>query len=221
METVTIDRDALRGMLNLAAKKDIRYYLNGILVEATPEKTRLVATDGHVLGIYTCNAPANDANTGNVSVILPRELCERIKANKDCPMVTLEVDGDNVTLVDCGQRIGGKRIDGKFPDYTADVPAETDEHEPGNFNPELVMQFAKFAKSIGRNPQSVRLTQNGPGRGALVTIDGDPGFVGVIMPLRVSDTIAADVGGARSHLYTETPPQPANEPAEPAEAVAA
>lgn len=205
METVTIDRGALRGMLNLAAKKDIRYYLNGLLVEATPEKTRLVATDGHVLGIYTCNATANDANTGNVSVILPRDLCERIKAEKNIPLVMLEVDGDNVTLVDCGQRIGGKRIDGNFPDYTATIPAEADEHKPGNFNPELMMRFAKFAKAIGHNPQSVRLTQNGPNRAALVTIGGERGFVGVIMPLRVNDKITADVDGARSHLFTPAP----------------
>lgn len=210
METVTIDRGALRGMLNLAAKKDVRYYLNGVLVEATPEKTRLAATDGCVLGVYTCDAPSENPNTGNVSVILPRDLCERIKANRDLPLVTLEVDGDNVTLVDSGQRIGGKRIDGNFPDYTAVIPTEADEHEPGNFNPELVMQFAKFAKAIGRKPQFVRLTQNGPDRAALVTINWERGFVGVIMPLRVSDTIAADVDGARSHLFT--PAQKTEEP---------
>lgn len=205
METVTIDRNALRGMLNFAAKKDIRYYMNGLLVEATPEKTRRQSAHGHVLGVYTCDAPRKNPNTGNVSVILPRDLCERIKADKNEPLLTLEVDGDNVSLVDCGQRIGATRIDGKFPDYTATFPAEADEHEPGNFNPELVMKFAKFAKAIGRGPQSVRLTQNGPERAALVTIDGERGFVGVIMPLRVSDTIAADVDGARAHLFTPAP----------------
>lgn len=205
METVTIDRGALRGMLNFAAKKDIRYYLNSVLVEATPEKTRLVATNGHILGIYTSDAPKGNQNTGNVSVILPRELCECIKAEKNIPLVTLEVDGDNVTLVDCGQRIGGKRIDGKFPDYTAVIPATADEHEPGNFNPELVMQFAKFAKAIGRRAKFVHLTQNGLYRAALVTIDGERGFVGVIMPLHMNDAITADIGGARSHLFTPAP----------------
>lgn len=215
METVTIERNALRGMLNFAAKKDVRHYINGVLVEATPKKTRLVATDGHVLGVYTHDMPRDVQNTGNVSVILPRELCERITANKYAPMVTLEVDGDNVTLDDCGTRSTMRRIDGTFSNYTTVIPT-LGEESPGHFNPELVARFAKFAKSMGVSAQSVRLAQNGKERAAIVTV-GCLDFVGVIMPLRVLDAPnLAAIESARSHIFTDAPKPEIVEPEEAA-----
>ena len=44
--------NAIKAVNHLSETKDIRYYLNGILVEATKTHTTLVATDGHVMGVY-------------------------------------------------------------------------------------------------------------------------------------------------------------------------
>ena len=47
-----MNSNILHAMATLAAKKDIRYYLNGLLVEWNATTTRIVATDGHKMGIY-------------------------------------------------------------------------------------------------------------------------------------------------------------------------
>ena len=39
--------DQLRASLLTSAQKDIRYYLCGVCIEATPTYTRLISTDGH------------------------------------------------------------------------------------------------------------------------------------------------------------------------------
>jgi DNA polymerase III sliding clamp (beta) subunit (PCNA family) len=47
----TIQRKQLRAILNFAAVKDIRYYLNGLHVRQDHRGTILEATDGHALGM--------------------------------------------------------------------------------------------------------------------------------------------------------------------------
>lgn len=50
--TIYLPRRALEAMTHLAAVQAVPSFLNGVLVEATAEYTRLVATDGHALGIF-------------------------------------------------------------------------------------------------------------------------------------------------------------------------
>lgn len=45
---ITLSRDGMRAALLFAAEKDLRYYLCGVLVEATKTTTRVTATNGHV-----------------------------------------------------------------------------------------------------------------------------------------------------------------------------
>lgn len=45
--TIQLDKRALRAALEFAATQDIRYFLNGIKIEATKTHTTYVATDGH------------------------------------------------------------------------------------------------------------------------------------------------------------------------------
>ena len=53
---ITIDRNALKAVSRFAAIKDIRYYLQGVLIESTPLQTRLAATDGHTLAVHRADA---------------------------------------------------------------------------------------------------------------------------------------------------------------------
>jgi len=46
---IHISRNKLKAAAYFSARDDIRYYLNGILIESTPMQTRIVATDGHAL----------------------------------------------------------------------------------------------------------------------------------------------------------------------------
>jgi hypothetical protein len=52
-----VSQSTLDAMLLLAGKKDIRYYLNGLNIEWNSEITRVIACDGHKLGIFQAAAP--------------------------------------------------------------------------------------------------------------------------------------------------------------------
>ena len=43
---------ALKAISLFAPKNDIRYCLNGVLLDSTGDEVRLVATDGHCLALY-------------------------------------------------------------------------------------------------------------------------------------------------------------------------
>ena len=45
--TITLSSDKLLAALLFAGDNDVRYYLNGVQVEATESQTRLHSTDGH------------------------------------------------------------------------------------------------------------------------------------------------------------------------------
>ena len=66
---ITIDRNALKAVSRFAAVKDIRYYLQGVLIESNPLQTRLCATDGHTLAVHRADAKGD--NEGSWTGILP------------------------------------------------------------------------------------------------------------------------------------------------------
>ena len=53
------------------AQQDVRYYLNGMLLELNPEQLRTVATDGHRLATSVCAVESDIAD--KLQVIVPRK----------------------------------------------------------------------------------------------------------------------------------------------------
>ena len=53
------------------AQQDVRYYLNGMLIEVSPDYLRVVATDGHRLAMQTEDMKSNVSET--TGVIVPRK----------------------------------------------------------------------------------------------------------------------------------------------------
>lgn len=104
------------------AQQDVRYYLNGLLLEVGKDYVRTVATDGHRLAMAHY-----DMATGYDElrqVIVPRkgvlELA-RLLDDVDNP-VTLVV-GDNHLRATVGSyTFTSKLIEGKFPDYNRVIP---------------------------------------------------------------------------------------------------
>ena len=107
------------------AQQDVRYYLNGLLLEVENGRLRAVATDGHRLAI--CDLE-RDIGAGNESrqVIIPRkgviELGRLVgDSDEPCRMVLnssyVKVEAADVTLT-------SKLIDGRFPDYERVIPKE-------------------------------------------------------------------------------------------------
>ena len=120
---------ALRELLRLTqyamAQQDIRYYLNGLLLDQSGDVLRLVATDGHRLAY--CEGRAEGAAEGSSSsTILPRKLVQelsRLLSDGDEP-VTLQIGSQQIRASFGDIRIASKVIDGKFPDYNRVIPQD-------------------------------------------------------------------------------------------------
>ena len=104
------------------AQQDVRYYLNGMLLETDGNLLRAVATDGHRLALCEIAMPAK-AKT-NQQVIVPRKgvlELQRILGNDGTVNVSI---GSNHVRVQIGEiRFTSKLIDGRFPEYGRVIPA--------------------------------------------------------------------------------------------------
>ena len=125
---VVIGQNELKRLVDLThfamARQDVRYYLNGLLLEMTPQSIRAVATDGHRLAV--AHAEIETGLVGSRSIIVPRKgvlELSRLLSAEDTELTLLV--GSNAVRVAVGNvRFTSKLIDGKFPDYTRVVPDE-------------------------------------------------------------------------------------------------
>ncbi|MCG6656701.1 DNA polymerase III subunit beta [Halomonas campisalis] len=104
------------------AQQDVRYYLNGMLLELGAGLVRTVATDGHRLAV--CSGPAEIQVEPARKLIVPRkgvlELV-RLLDDSDEP-VTLTLGSSHVRAHTGDFTFTSKLVDGKFPDYERVVP---------------------------------------------------------------------------------------------------
>jgi len=181
----TVKQSILKALLLLAAKKDIRYYLVGVNVEFSPSITRVIATDGHKLGLYQNGAQ----NAGHGSLIIPADVINALPktGSYDPELTFIKCDGNATGWTITGLPNGGQtvfqEIEGNFPDYKRVCHFTTD-GQPANYNPEYLMQFLKVQHLLGGSKKcTINVFQNGKSSG-LVTLAGVPEFYGVIMPMR-------------------------------------
>ena len=105
------------------AQQDVRYYLNGMLLETGGKHVRAVATDGHRLAL--CQAGV-DMELDEQQVIVPRkgvlELQRLMSGEGD---VDLELGSNHIRIQLDGIRFTSKLIDGRFPEYERVIPKES------------------------------------------------------------------------------------------------
>lgn len=103
------------------AQQDIRYYLNGLLLEVNENKLNLVGTDGHRLSFTSTTLNQTYDKT---DVILPRKtVVELIKLLDDSEdEVSIEISAGQVNFAFNEIKLISKVIDGKFPDYHRVIP---------------------------------------------------------------------------------------------------
>jgi len=188
MNQFHIKQNTLDAMLLIAAKKDIRYYLNGVYIEFNDQISRAVGCDGHKLGIFQNAAPDN---RGNGSIIVPREVIENLP--KKCDILTFSQISDTHWEINTGNAtIKFAPCDAKYPDFRRVVhgiqTAGTSGQAAG-YNLDYLNQFEKcgniLAGSKLRMGNRLRLHHNGDAAG-LVLLNCVDGFAGVVMPLRDS-----------------------------------
>jgi DNA polymerase-3 subunit beta len=103
------------------AQQDIRYYLNGLLIEVNDNKLNIVGTDGHRLSFTSTTLSKSYEKS---EIILPRKtVIELIKLLNDSEEeVTIEINAGQVNFTFSDIKLISKVIDGKFPDYNRVIP---------------------------------------------------------------------------------------------------
>ena len=106
------------------AQQDVRYFLNGMLLEVTGDHMRTVATDGHRLAM--CTREEGIPETEKIQAIVPRKGVGEIARLMDESDGEVELSlGSNYLRVSQGAyKLTTKLIDGKFPDYERVIPGD-------------------------------------------------------------------------------------------------
>ena len=106
------------------AQQDVRYYLNGLLLETGGSHLRAVATDGHRLAL--CQQELEKAKLKDQQVIVPRKgVLELQRLLSGEGAVTLEFGTNHIRIQLDGIRFTSKLIDGRFPEYERVIPQDT------------------------------------------------------------------------------------------------
>ena len=108
------------------AQQDVRYYLNGLMLELSEDQIIAVATDGHRLAF--CKADIDLKPNETRQVIVPRkavnEISRLLEDSDDEIMVSLSENHIRINFAEI--IFTSKLIDGKFPDYQQVIPQKCD-----------------------------------------------------------------------------------------------
>ena len=189
---IYVKQSTLDAMLLIAAKNDIRYYLNGVYIEWNNVLTRAVGCDGHRLAV---KQQFVEDNQGAGSIIIPRDVIERLpKRPKNDAIVSITCtgveDSKKWAIVAGGVTINFTPCEDRYPDWRRVTHGIKTSGEAAGFNLDYLMSFEKAGVILGGGKlraggSRVRVHHNGS-QGAIVTLDGIDGFAAVVMPLKDS-----------------------------------
>jgi DNA polymerase III subunit beta len=125
-QTLTVPQGEFRRLIDKThfsmAQQDVRYYLNGLLLETEGTSLRAVATDGHRLALCEMTL-AEEAKT-NQQVIVPRKgVLELQRILGGDGNIELAIGTNHVRAQIGAIRFTSKLIDGRFPEYGRVIPA--------------------------------------------------------------------------------------------------
>lgn len=104
------------------AQQDVRYYLNGMLLESEGKMLRTVATDGHRLSF--CEAALDNEAGALQQVIVPRKgVLELQRLLGSDGAMELAIGTNHVRAQIGDIRFTSKLIDGRFPEYSRVIPS--------------------------------------------------------------------------------------------------
>lgn len=181
---ITVSARLLRAAMTFAAKNDVRYYLNGVFVEPSPDGhgVRLVATDGHRLAVLFDADGSADA-----PAIIERHKLPTLPRKGGETLATF--DGERATYPG-GTSLPVSYVDGRFPDWQAVVPDVAQlTGAPGTFNTEYLADLVAVPAAYeSKNGAAIHCRD--PESSALARFGDLPAFV-VLMPLRNGATAPA------------------------------
>jgi DNA polymerase-3 subunit beta len=130
LERISVPEAVMKDLIERTAfamaQQDVRYYLNGLLIDLRENALRCVATDGHRLAL--CEASLPTGVQARKQIILPRKgvlELQRLLEGGDRE-IELEVGRNHLRLRRADITFTSKLIDGRFPDYEAVIPIGAD-----------------------------------------------------------------------------------------------
>ena len=167
----------LKAVMLAAAKKDIRYYLNGVMVR----NGEVAATNGHMALIIK----SDDIKSDGEYIIDNDTLKMIVTAHKG-------IKGDNpIEVIDsmtttCSSKIHITPVDGKFPDVNRVIPQKPS-GEIAHFNAEYLLACQKANEEfLGRKNVYIKLQHNGQAVAKFESDDEDGNIlIGVVASVRI------------------------------------
>ena len=127
-EPINIDSDIFKQSVEQVsfamAQQDVRYFLNGMLLEVEGRVIKLVATDGHRLAMTEMSLGAGSSgSTEKARAIIPRKgVLELLKIIDGSDEFQLCMSDKLVSVQASDRRFTSKLVEGQFPDYNKVVP---------------------------------------------------------------------------------------------------
>ena len=130
-DEITIKQDRLKQIIDKThfsmAQQDVRYYLNGLLIELKSEKIRAVATDGHRLALSSSKMEGDNEKERGTQVILPRKGVMELQRLLDGQNeIKVRLSDNHIQVKFETVSFTSKLIDGKFPEYGRVIPSNTE-----------------------------------------------------------------------------------------------
>jgi len=181
MTNITCNLDAFLKINRFITTDDSRYYLKGVYIHKAQNKPGifLVATDGHTLGLWYDKEGTIEGDSQIISITKDQlSLLNKVKNKEDS---ILTIDEYSIKYNDMKFQFDiSIFIDGSFPDYKRIINVENKEINNIALNPTYMKKF-EFKKN-----SAVQLYFETASSPMKVTVSGYPGFVGVLMPMKIS-----------------------------------
>jgi hypothetical protein len=183
---ISLKTSVLRAALLCSAKKDIRYYLQGICISFNhPEIAMVCGTNGHILFAGQCPVDVIEAPEAyGFEIIMPGDVIKGLDKKADVVML------ETIDSMPKGHYVLGntrfQAIDAKFPDISRVIPSRDafPEQKASYFRPDY-LQTANEALAMyygDKKDKCYSLTQRGDASGVVHNSRSDA--LVVVMPMR-------------------------------------
>jgi len=183
---ISLKTSVLRAALLCSAKKDIRYYLQGICISFNhPEIAMVCGTNGHILFAGQCPIDVIEAPEAyGFEIIVPGDVIKGLDKKADVVML------ETIDSMPKGHYVLGntrfQAIDAKFPDISRVIPSRDafPEQKASYFRPDY-LQTANEALAMyygDKKDKCYSLTQRGDASGVVHNSRSDA--LVVVMPMR-------------------------------------
>lgn len=195
----------MRAALACTSDEKTRYYLGGVFVHAVEGSTRIAATDGHRLFVFSVPTETEAPDWLKAGITVPKEgLKERLamieKLDSSTARIAYQSEAPQVVISDPGNHCTFRMapVDGTFPDYQRILDSvrvfegrEISDMASIAYNGKYLKSVGDIAKQLGSD--AVRLFGASLAtEPSLVTFPNAPGAVLVLMPMRHDAALAGE-----------------------------